>query len=269
VTIDAFEPWLSRWRLTPDGDPFASLAGALLPVVKDGAPAILKLSRAPEEVRGGALMAWWDGDGVARVLAHEKEALLLERASGDRSLAQMAGNGEDAEACRILCQTAKRLHAPRPQAPPATPVPLEPWFRALWPTAAARGGVFAKSAAVARDLLDHPAPPAVLHGDIHHGNVLDFGARGWLAIDPKGLFGDPGYDFANLLCNPGADVALAAGVFERRVAITAEISGAAPKRVLAWLLAYCGLSASWTLADANDPWQALAIAERAAAELGV
>jgi len=28
----------------------------------------------------------------------------------------------------------------------------------------------------------------VLHGNIHHRNILDFGARGWLAIDPPGRF---------------------------------------------------------------------------------
>jgi streptomycin 6-kinase len=266
---DDFEPWLTRWRLTRDGEPFTSLAGKLLPVVSGGAPAMLKLSQAAEEVRGGSLMEWWGGDGAARVLAREGEALLLERATGGRSLAVMARGGGDAEACRILCQTAKRLHAPRRHAPPGALVPLERWFRELWPTAAARGGIFAKSAAVARDLLADQAPSVVLHGDIHHGNVLDFGPRGWLAIDPKGLYGDPGYDYANLICNPGADVALAPGVFERRVTIAAEVSASAPRRVLEWLIAYCGLSASWTLADGNDPWQALAIAERAAAELEV
>jgi aminoglycoside/hydroxyurea antibiotic resistance kinase len=42
----------------------------------------------------------------------------------------------------------------------------------------------------------------VLHGDLHHGNVLDFGLRGWLAIDPKGLLGERGFDFANIFTNP-------------------------------------------------------------------
>jgi len=33
-----------------------------------------------------------------------------------------------------------------------------------------------------------PAAPrevGVLYGDLHHGNVLNFDAHGWLAIDPK------------------------------------------------------------------------------------
>ena len=183
----AFEPWLTRWGLTPDGAPFASLAGRLLPVRQAGAAAILKLSHASEEIAGGALMEWWGGDGAARVLAREGEALLLERATGARSLAAMARGGEDDAATRILCAAGERLHAPRPAPPPASLVPLQTWFRQLWPTAEAHGGLYAKSAAAARALLAEPREVGVVHGDLHHGNVLDFGERGWLAIDPKGL----------------------------------------------------------------------------------
>jgi streptomycin 6-kinase len=45
-------------------------------------------------------------------------------------------------------------------------------------------------AATARELLAKPSEVVVLHGDIHRGNVLDFGPRGWLASDPKGLVGE-------------------------------------------------------------------------------
>jgi len=264
-----FEPWLTRWRLAPDGAGFASLGGRLLPVRHQRAPAILKVSHAPEEIAGGTLMAWWAGDGAARVLAHEAEALLLERATGPRTLAQMARGGEDDEACRILCAAGARLHAPRASPPPASLHPLEPWFRQLWPTAAARGGLFAKSAAAARALLDDPPPPCVLHGDLHHGNVLDFGPRGWLAIDPKGLFGDRGYDHANMACNPDVETAVAPGALARRVRVISQAANLEPRRLLRWILAYCGLSAAWTLGDGDDPWRALAIGELAAAELGV
>ena len=62
---------------------------------------------------------------------------------------------------------------------------------------------------VAAELLASPRDVTVLHGDIHHGNILDFGARGWLAVDPKGLVGERGLDYANLFCNP--DTATATG----------------------------------------------------------
>ena len=60
-------------------------------------------------------MDWWDGDGAARVLARDDDAILLERAEGTASLADMARNGRDDEACRVLCAVAGRLHASRPQ----------------------------------------------------------------------------------------------------------------------------------------------------------
>jgi streptomycin 6-kinase len=41
-----------------------------------------------------------------------------------------------------------------------------------------------------------------LHGDLHHENVLDFGERRWLAIDPHGLHGERFFDFANIFTNP-------------------------------------------------------------------
>ena len=264
-----FQPWLTRWGLTPDGAAFPSLAGKLLPVRRAGEAAILKVSHAPEEIAGGALMAWWAGDGAARVLAREGAALLLERAMGARSVAEMARGDEDDEACRILCAAGARLHAARNAPPPPSLVPLERWFRALWPTAEARGGLYAKSAAAARVLLDAPGPSCVLHGDLHHGNVLDFGPRGWLAIDPKGLFGDRGYDHANMICNPDVETASAPGTLARRVRIISDAARIEPRRLLSWVVAYCGLSASWTLGDGADPWRALAIGEIAAAELEV
>jgi streptomycin 6-kinase len=267
MTFD-FRPWLDRWTLIPDGEAFSSVAGMLMPVVFEGRPAMLKLSREPEELAGGALMQWWGGDGAARVLGREGEALLLERAMGPGSLAQMARQGQDDAASRILCAAGARLHAARSAPPPGSLFPLEPWFRALWPAAEIHGGVLLKSAAAARALLAEPREVAVLHGDLHHGNVLDFGPRGWLAIDPKGLVGDRGYDHAHMLCNPDADTATAPGVLARRVAVVSQAARIEPVRLLSWLLAYLGLSASWSLGEGpGDARRTLEIAEMAYALL--
>jgi streptomycin 6-kinase len=264
-----FAPWLDRWSLTAEGEAFSSLAGMLMPVVFEGQPAMLKLSREPEELAGGRLMQWWGGQGAARVLARQGEALLLERAMGPGSLAEMSRTGRDDEAIRILCAAGARLHAARAEPPPASLVPLEPWFRQLWPSATARGGVFGASAKVARTLLDVPQEVGVLHGDLHHGNVLDFGERGWLAIDPKGLLGDRGYDHANMLCNPDVETVMAPGVFARRLDVVGEASGMERTRLLSWVLAYCGLSASWTLDGGGDASPAIRIAQMAEGMLHV
>jgi streptomycin 6-kinase len=262
-----FAPYLARWDLTPDGEPIVTHSSRLLPVRRDGVPAMLKIATAAEERWGANLMEWWDGDGAARVLARDGDALLLERALGDASLDEMARDGRDDEASRIICAVAARLHTPRHRPPPAL-VPLPRWFAELESAAARHGGVLIQAAAAARELLAAPRDIVVLHGDLHHGNVLDAGPRGWLAIDPKGLVGERGFDFANTFCNPDEAVATAPGRLACQATVVAAAAGLERGRLLKWILAYAGLSAAWTLGDGEEPTLALAVAELAAAEIG-
>jgi streptomycin 6-kinase len=263
----AFDRYLTLWQLTPDGDPIATRSSRLLPVrCSDGAAAMLKIAIEEEERQGAALMLWWEGDGAARVLAQAGDALLLERALGRSSLAEMARNGRDDEASRIISAVAARLDAQRPHpVPPLMPLAL--WFRELQPAAARHGGILLRAATTARELLAAPQDTAVLHGDLHHGNILDFGPRGWLAIDPKGLLGERGFDFANIFYNPDLAVATAPGRLTRQAAILAEAAGLDRNRLLKWILAYAGLSAAWTLGEGEQPDIALAVARSAAAVL--
>ena len=263
-----FDQYLKRWGLTIDGDAFVSLNGNLLPVRQGNVPAMLKISQEPEEQAGSQLMAWWAGDGAAPVLAHEGEALLMKRAQGSATLIQMVNSGRDDEAIRILCAVVARLHTPRPKPIPEL-VPLVQWFESLLSAAATHCGILEHCARAARELLAAPRDVAVLHGDIHHGNVLDFGQAGWLAIDPKGLYGERGFDYANILCNPDEASALAPECFARRIALIADASGIDRRRLLQWVLAWTGLSATWMLEDGAEPRSRLELAKLAATALNI
>jgi streptomycin 6-kinase len=261
--------WPAHWRLEPDGEPFVTAFGSLLtPVRQEGRPAMLQITTQPEERDSAAVMAWWDGNGAAKVLGYEGDALLMERPTGDGSLSAMARDGRDFAATLILCRAAARLHAPRRQPPPTTLKPLAAWFSALEPAAAREGGLFARSADATRQLLASPQDVAVLHGDLHHDNVLDFGPEGWLAIDPKGLIGERGFDYANLFFNPWPTAA-DPGRLQRRLALVAEAAGLERGRLLQWIMACGGLAAAWTLeagpVACDEPRRALAITEMAAA----
>lgn len=269
ISIDRFEPWLTRWQLAADGQALTTRFGNhLLPVLHQGSQAMLKIAVHDEERRGGALMEWWDGAGAARVLARDGDALLMVRLSCARSLAAMARTGRDDEATRILCQTAQALHRPRRRPPPPpTLVPLPVWFQALDSAAAQYGGTFEKSAVTAKALLQAPRDPVVLHGDFHHDNVLDGQDQGWLVIDPKGLIGEAGFEYANLFRNPDASIALAPDQLRQRAEIVIEETGQEMDRVLQWVVAYAGLGAAWSLSSGHDPQPGLDIAEAAAREL--
>ena len=254
-----FEPWLDRWKLEPDGEAILTRSSRLLPVRHRGRPAMLKIACEAEERRGAALMCWWDGDGAMPVLAHAGDALLLRRAAGTRSLAAMARHGRDDAASRIVCAVAARLHASRPKPLPEL-VPLERWFAALWPGAERYGGVIAEAARAARDLLAALQEPTPLHGDLHHDNVLDDGGHGWRAIDPKGLHGERIFDFANIFRNPDLELATRPGRLARQADVTAEAAGLDRRRLLRWVLAYAGLSATWIRDDGDAADLDLAVA---------
>ena len=259
MTLDhGLARWLGRWDLVPDGAPIETPTSLVLPVRHRGEPAMLKIAREEEERRGGRLMAWWNGEGAARVLAHDEPALLLERLDGERSLAAMVAAGHDDEASRILCDVLARLHAPRRGAPPAL-APLAHWFEALTAAARTHGEFLAEADAMARRLLASQRDVVVLHGDIHHFNVLDAGPRGWLAIDPKGLSGERTFDFVNILRNPDLVTATAPGRFAHQVGVLAEAGALDPRRLIEWTVAFTGLSAAWHLGDGTSAELDLAV----------
>jgi streptomycin 6-kinase len=263
--LTPFALWLARWDLTPDGEAFQTRYARnwLLPVLQRGAPAMLKIATSQVEIDGAAVMAWWAGGGAARVLALERDALLLERLPARRSLVAMAQGGLDEEALQILCAVADDLHTPRDAPPPRSLRPLDRWLQALTPAAAGHGGVLKASLETANLLLAQPREIAVLHGDLHHENVLDGGDRGWLVIDPKGVLGERAYDYAAMLCNPHETGGPKPGRIPRQVAVVAEAARLEPRRLLHWLLAHAGVSAAWCMADGFDPGPALATAEAA------
>lgn len=211
-------------------------------------------------------MNWWSGGGAAPVLAHDGDALLMERAQSDISLTALAHGGRDDEASRTMCAVLNELHAPRAWLFPDL-VPLEQWFAPLNAAAFSNGGILQMCASVASNLLANPHEISVLHGDMHHGNVLNFGARGWLAIDPKGLIGEKYFDYANILCNPDRELAIAQSRLRRQVNVIAKAADLDSTRLLAWVVAWAGLSAAFLLEEGAAPERAIEMAELAAVEL--
>ncbi|WP_265920256.1 aminoglycoside phosphotransferase family protein [Cupriavidus nantongensis] len=257
-----------RWALVPDADPFLTPTSCLQPVSYQGQPAMLKLAMCDEERRGNAVMAWWNGSGAAaRILARCDDAVVIERAQSAASLADLARTGRDDDAMRIACAVLQRLHAHAALGRPPV-VALRDWFAPLtnpsWPDE----NILRLSAMVAKDLLSASAiDQVVLHGDMHHGNILHFGEQGWLAIDPKGLVGDRTFDYANLLCNPSRTIAV--DRFQQRIGILVEAARLDRHRLLRWTLAWSCLSALWMMEDGLAPETPLGIAALAASELGL
>ncbi len=263
--------YCERWGLVLDGAPFSTRSSVLAPVRFHEKPAMLKIATVREEVLGNRLMVWWAGRGAARVLEHDDTAVLLERATGIRSLTAMAEGSEDDAATRILCSAVGRLHSVDGAVPPGLRT-LTDWFSELFLHARNAGGFFVRSAHIADELLADQREIVVLHGDMHHGNVLDFAPDvapdvapdDWLAIDPKHIRGDRAFDFTNILCNPNGEVATRPGRLSRQVDVIADAAGLDRQRLLRWTVAWCGLSAAWSERDGQQPGHARDVGEAAA-----
>jgi streptomycin 6-kinase len=118
------------------------------------------------------------------------------------------------------------------------------------------------------ELIRTQAEPRLLHGDLHHGNILAAHRRPWLAIDPKGVIGEPAFDTGALLYNPVEllDAPQPGKVLEQRIDQLAEELNLDRARVHGWGLSRAVLAAYWGWEDSGQVWQeALAFAELLAA----
>lgn len=251
----------TAWALGPLTPLATTATGALFRTEKDGAPAVLKIlteTGAADERGAPVFLSACNGAGAVRLLAHDDGAQLLEYCDGP-SLRSLVEQGRDEAAAAILCDCLNKLHGtPLSARDAAALIPLGCRFRALLEQ---QGGIalLHEGATAARDLLADPAPPVLLHGDMHHDNILHAGARGWLAIDPKGLYGDPCYDYANAFLNPSVlpDLVADAARMARTARLFAASSGLEEKRLLRFAFAHACLSACWSMEDGEDPGLAL------------
>jgi streptomycin 6-kinase len=264
--MDTLNRVKSEWGLMNDGEVSMIGNSLLQPVLSEGLPAMLKVPLNKQEQRGFRLLACWDGNAAVKVYRYDVHALLMERAVGERSLMQMLLAGKEEEANRIICSVVEQLHV-NVCTIVADLVPLPVWFRSLKSAAEREGGFFVRAHAVARELLASPRDPVALHGDIHYGNILDGGPRGWLAIDPKGLAGERGFDYANIFCNPDLTIAGSPERLPNQVRLIAGWARMEVQRLLGWIIAWAALSASWMLEDGIDPVLPITVGEIAEKEL--
>jgi streptomycin 6-kinase len=229
-------------------------------------PAVLKQLKpeaGDEEQRGTALLAWYGGEGAATVFDSLGGVIFMEWLDGP-TLGDAARAGRDEEAAIAIATLVKTLHGAREADPPPL-LPLRQRYRALFEMQASRWpamykDILARAVGIAHQLFDKPAASLPLHGDLHHDNIIS-SPRGWLAIDPKGLLGDPVYEVANSFLNPlDADHLVSD---PKRIARLSEIYearlGFHRKRVLGYAATHAALSACWDIADGNSVTRQLGV----------
>jgi streptomycin 6-kinase len=108
---------------------------------------------------------------------------------------------------------------------------------------------------VLADLLADEIDLYLLHGDLHHGNVLLDADHGLVVVDPWGLYGDRSVDVAPALHNPLDFVARTIDVdslISRRLSIYAEVLDISGGSLAAWSYVYTVIRSLWTIEDGGQ-----------------
>ncbi|MFB9800958.1 aminoglycoside phosphotransferase family protein [Streptomonospora salina] len=211
----------------------------------DGGCAVLKVSFPHREARGEAeALRLWSGAGAIRLLRSNPDGfgLLLETCEPGSTLRDAAGEPEDLLTAGL--EVLAQLWSERPD-PASALEPLHAvtgdWAGLVaerWPRL--RPGADPHLVRTAIGLLESLPRTAersvVLHGDFNPGNVLSARRSPWLAIDPKPMVGDPGYDVWPLIMQLDSPMRLIepGPVLRRRFGLAAEILGEPAERLSAW-----------------------------------
>ena len=236
-----------------------------------GTDVILKLGVPGTEIESEvAALASYEGRGCVKLLHHSLTdgAILIEEARPGTSIQELTLNGRDKEAVLIASQVIKRLQAPSKEGmsqfhPFRT---VDDWADGFQRIKAAFGGTTGpfdsqlvdRAEREYRQMSATTAKRVLLHGDLHHGNILSAAREPWLAIDPKGILGDPSYEVGAFIRNPMPDLMAFPNVKDMlhdRIDLFSETLRFERKRVWAWSFSQTVLAAWWLFEDRQEGWE--------------
>ncbi|MFC4411262.1 aminoglycoside phosphotransferase family protein [Chungangia koreensis] len=220
-------------------------------------PVILKIGVANFDFKNEAItVRAYNGKGCAKLLREDVQAgaMLLERLQPGMMLFELS----EKEAVEHFAEVWKSIRRPFP---PDWPFPtILDWSKGL-----DRYLDYVKSSeeripvkmvkrakAIFDDLMKTSENLELLHGDLHHENILYSDEKGWSAIDPKGVVGDPYFDLTSFLTNHLFEKANPKSVFEFRINRLISLLNLDRDRFLRASFAMAMLYACWGMEDQDN-----------------
>lgn len=256
---------VDEWGLQRDGDAMHGYASVVVPVLADGASAMLKVAFPDVETEHEALaLQRWGGRGAVRLLRADphRRALLMERLHAT----DLTGV-RDIEACEVVAGLYTQVHVPAPPQLRSFPDYLGRWtgaLAALPRDAPVPRRLVEQALALHRDLAADPASTGtLLHHDLHYENVLAGDREPWLVIDPQPMSGDPHAEPAPMLWNRWEELAgdVRAGI-RRRFHALVDAASLDEDRARAWVVIRMVVNAYWSIEDAARLGRGLEPTER-------
>lgn len=209
-------------------------------------------------------LEFFNGYAAVKVINHHKKhnALLLEQAVPGESLKTIYPTQ-----CHYVfdeyAKTVKRLHTKKIQEPHNF-IHVREWLTTLDKVTSndLPKHLLDKAKELKNDLLATSQHEILLHGDLHHDNILKQGTQ-WIIIDPKGIIGELEFEIAAFdfihpseLSNPNLQ-----DVFKDRIKLLSNKMNLDFNRVQHWVFVRLILSAAWSIEDKDDPSKAINLAK--------
>jgi streptomycin 6-kinase len=242
------------WGLS-DLKPYENLSyHYVLHGLKGEQPIVLKLHPQSDglhnEIR--ALQAFAES-GMVKLIDSADGALLCERLLPGEPLRSLFPD-RDKLATDIFVAVMRNIHNNQAVFDRTAFLSLADWFSVFDQDYDIPDHYLVKARIVRDDLLATTEPAILLHGDLHHDNILSHGDD-WIAIDPKGVIGDPLFDATAFIHNPHDqffkydDIEL---VINRRLDWLVQAGVGRRERIIQWCYVQTILSWIWTIQDSLD-----------------
>ncbi len=205
----------------------------------------------------------FDGQGAVQLIEADIDQglFLLEELIPGTPLVELA---EDRKATSIAAELMRQIWRPVPDKHKFRT--LADWFNGLVRLRSHFHGGFGpfpkelveRAEVLSSELLASMQPVMLLHGDLHHTNILAAQRQPWLAIDPKGVLGEPAYEISAFMYNPIPQLLHSPNpraILQRRANQFTNELMLDRYRLCGWAFAQAVLSAWWAYEDHGRGWE--------------
>lgn len=254
-TIDYYS---NKWQLTKlkflNSSPTSHLLEAYQ--ISSGSKVALKFAHSKAEIKSEAeALKFYDGVGCVRLLCLDEKNGVLLRSYAHPPYLKSFFPSKDEEAVLCAAGVIKKLHSKKIIQNDTYPT-IADWLRSLKTHGVIQKRHIDRAKLLAKDLLNSSEQVVLLHGDLHHDNIMQTYDGEWIAIDPKGVVGEAAYEIGAFIRNPMPELLKynASATIERRIKLFSEYLDMDEERIRQWCYIQSVLSACFAIED-NRPWR--------------
>ena len=256
------------WKLNNARKISSTATGDIFLVESDDSRAILKILNdlgVKDELPGSYFLKICEGLGAARLFKFDERALLMEYLPGE-NLYQFSKINNEKRASEIFCEVIRKIRRPAHTIDSERLVDYAKLFSVLEDIEINKEmrELFECARYLVRELLKTQSEEVILHGDLHHENIISRATGEFVCFDPKGMVGDPSYELGTTLKNPWdyPEISQNIEIYKRRAKYFSSELSLPYNRVIGFSFVHLCLSIAWALEQSANYEHQLKLAQK-------